>query len=598
VTSYRIEFTSSGDFDPAKILGAQGEAKAGLKYQVALSLKGVISEVTFLENGFLRNLLVDFKGMDFYISINGVKNDEMVKEMMQAMGDGVVLEKDVSGAIKSMRFSERSSGFARNCLKSLLSSMQFVAAPTDKAEIWDSAEYDTLGLFSATYKRDTQNTGTIVKKKRRYLKTHSSLEGMNVVSKMTVHAEGSYHFTFRDKNRYFHNLEGEEGFSYEGVGTHDVLGSSRVRIKAAVDSSGRVADTELPPMMNRMKTVLSSVEPQGVKVTVQNKTESGGIDKTILGELKYSDLLRMSGEYDLLSDEEKANSRSDLFLKLRAFIITSGNDLSALRNDLKNMAAESEAFNLWISAISGAGTPRAQELLGNLISDMSLNASAIEILIPSLGMVDRPTFESEKLMRRLAYESDNQDVMVMASLSLGTICSKLIKGEEDGYDESVRKRIDTIIQDTIRSLEDAEDQKQKSLYLSVLGNIADERVLMPIADHLKDDMEEVRKSAFMALRLIDTPRSLEITMKALREEPSEIVKLSALGSLYHRKLHRPGADQFQDLYNMEKSPAVKKGILDEIAKLGNPESQKLIMDISQNEKEDSLKDYAKKLIKI
>ncbi|MBF0440980.1 MAG: HEAT repeat domain-containing protein [Oligoflexales bacterium] len=597
ILTYSIEFTNKGYFDPSVIIGAESGARNGLKYKVDSSLRGKIHEVTLPEDGFLKILAVDFQGMDFFISINGERNGELMNEMKNAMENGIILETDLAGIIKSMRFSERSSTFAKNYLKSVFGAMQFAKPKGDFMDNWESEEYDVIGLFVASYRMESGDDGTIIKRKRRYLKTHSSLEGMDVASKMTVALDGSYRFRFKEGREYFSLLDGEEESSYENAKNGNVLGKSSIKISASLDFSGKLSDDQMVLTEKRIKNVLFAAAPLSMSVSIRDKGDGRAFQKSLLGDLKYSDLKRMMAEFDAASKEEQAGNRTELFLKLRAFVHTDESELSSLKTDLKAMSAQSESFNLWINAISGAGTPKAQKLLSDLIMEMALNAAALEILIPSLGMVEHPAYESEKLLRRLAGESDNQDVMVMSNLALGIMCNKLIRGEANHGGTDIESRIQALIGDTTRALSDARDKTQKSLYLSVLGNIADERVLPVIEGYLHDEVEDVRKSAVMALRLIDTPNSLELTIRAIAREKSDHVKLSAINSLFYRKNHRPGVDQFKYIYDSQKSQIVKRGLLDEIARLGSPQSRKLLLDISSSEKEDSLRSYAKKLIR-
>ena len=253
-------------------------------------------------------------------------------------------------------------------------------------------------------------------------------------------------------------------------------------------------------------------------------------------------------------DHALEDHMSDAYFALVERIRAEPAILDAIEDALADADRDSPEARVMLGALIGAATPESQAVLLRLLDGRRDDRELLEVMIPSMGFIAKPTTELETALRTLAIEDERPELRVQANLSMGVLAAHVHTTDP--------ARADRIVDDYARRLTAATDPADARAQLAVLGNAATPRAAQAVEPYLRDQRPEVRAKAIEALRR--TPGSEPALLEALRGDDDARVRASAAWALSHRQpspeLVRAQADQLR----RERDESVATRLLDNL----------------------------------
>jgi hypothetical protein len=206
-----------------------------------------------------------------------------------------------------------------------------------------------------------------------------------------------------------------------------------------------------------------------------------------------------------------------------------------------------------INALSLSNTLKAQEVITDIINDMSYEPILRFYSVVAIGQMKYPTLDSVQTLINVANQKDNEkfsmDISNSAILALGTISNSL-KGIKDDV-------VDIIKDDLKNKLKSTRDPAELSIILQALGNSKNEEFAPEIIPYLAADDSNLRAMAAYSLRDMDDEESLSSLVKSLDKEESPNVKDFILTSLSNRKASEESIKYVKNAISKENNKDVR-----------------------------------------
>lgn len=278
-----------------------------------------------------------------------------------------------------------------------------------------------------------------------------------------------------------------------------------------------------------------------------------------------SNLLR---EKLLSEDLENKENRTSLFLKLRALFSLHPEEMFKFKEDLLAFDYRDERFILLVSALINVGLPEAQKLLSEVIT-LCESENKKQSLMTSLAFTGEATKETERFFRDLAQHSDNSTIQGTAHYSLGTVAHFLR--------EHQKERSLHILKEYSQHLLAGNNEKRVD-YLNVIGNIGLPEQVDVIRPYLSSNQKDIRRTAYSALRYVDTAEAHQLLVDAIKEQKDDRIREVAAEALSETQGDQVTLQAYADVLFQEHNRAVLRFTLNNLAKMKDdyPSSLQLI----------------------
>ena len=202
-----------------------------------------------------------------------------------------------------------------------------------------------------------------------------------------------------------------------------------------------------------------------------------------------------------------------------------------------------------IGALASSKTIQAEKALVSILSNEENEKAALQAAI-YLNNFPTPTLRSKGALAKILSEKpSNTDIYKGAALAYGSIASNLDS-----------KNSNKIITDLIALAE--KDVDNRKLYLSALGNSANQNALEFIEANLNSSESEVRSKAFFALRQIPGEDTLKVFESNFIKETKHEVLDSATNALrYFPKSEKYLKTVYKSYMAHERNVEISKSIL-------------------------------------
>lgn len=196
-----------------------------------------------------------------------------------------------------------------------------------------------------------------------------------------------------------------------------------------------------------------------------------------------------------------------------------------LERVLGGVAADQPQARVAIGALVAVGTPEIQAALVRVIEARDHDERFMELLLPSVGFLARPTPATETAVRSVSASRVPETVRTAADLTLGIMAGHLARVEP--------ARAAAIVDGYAARLARATGIEERSQLLLVLGNAGTPAAGAAVATQLADPNPAVRSLAVAALRRVPTPEA-EAQLTAALDDGDAKVRDSASRTLATR----------------------------------------------------------------
>lgn len=199
--------------------------------------------------------------------------------------------------------------------------------------------------------------------------------------------------------------------------------------------------------------------------------------------------------------------------------------LAQLRPWLMEADPAQRATQVALGAMVAVGSPSIQTTLVDLVNERADDAPFVRTALPTMSFLAQPTRETEGAVRSWTSDGHDRRMQSMAHLSLGTMASRLAKGDAT--------RASAIVDEYAARLSSSTEPADRARWLQVLGNVHTPEAARVVTAHLGAEDPQVRSRAVEALRLAPTPGVDSMLTKAL-DDADPGVRASAAWSLGYR----------------------------------------------------------------
>ena len=538
---YKIEYGSDSSLDFSSLLKDQGsphgkvERAPGIPQFLYSSIVGELVGKVIEKRGDDLLIAYHLNGHAFTLSINGQKAVEQEKIIRNDLGKEVYVRMNSRGKIQSLRFDPDIMNLSKGYFQALLAMSQIVFAEKGGPDIaeWEVQEEDLGGSYVARYRQDslagqsqTSEKEPLLKNFRktkiRYLPSAKRGRPSEVQIEKKILSDGSLTATFGFRSGYLLSLDGSELQTI-------LFGKKKVgQVKNAIQlnliAKEKIGEKELSSLRKVNAALERSTKPVFLSTNLSEKEGEVARYRKQLGEATLESLLT-----DLNAAETSGGSYPvSLFLKFKALTYLYPESSRPIGNILTAANPESLAMRVLGGALIAAGHKEAQAALISVIKARREDTNALLVLIPALGGMAEPTVETEKVVRKFAFESKNPDIKATAQFALGSIAGNLTVTSSD--------RGGNIIREFIQKLEPYSPEKEIQQILHALGNAGSPLSLSTIEKYLSHPTPNVRAAAMFALRWIESKEVDPLLAKGVSSDPEKLVRLEAARALGLRKM--------------------------------------------------------------
>ncbi len=256
------------------------------------------------------------------------------------------------------------------------------------------------------------------------------------------------------------------------------------------------------------------------------------------------------------ADDSAINKRMvDGYFELLKLLREDPSVAGYLESRLVDADREDPAARMMVGALSGSGVPEAQEAMIHLLDQRRDDDEFMSLLVPAMGFAVKPTDEIEaRLVREM--DGDHARTRGLSTLALGVMADR-VSPTDPG-------RAGRIVAGYDRRMAATDDPAAIRMDLTALGNAGTSEAAAVAARYLDDDRPGVRARAVEAMRHVDTPAAESSMLRALRADPDENVRESALRALSEREATSAALDAYGDILASSTSEPLALGIVEQL----------------------------------
>lgn len=517
-------------------------------------------------------------------------NGELAMDQEDVVGSDlrkpIFAEVDQQGRVVKVRFAADVQSLSQSFARSLIAATQVVLPGDEKVPTWDVREDDPNGRYVATYTlapRSGAETLTIEKRRISYAAKARKRRMHNFESETQIKPAGKTTIEFDADNGVVKSVTGDEQSTVIVEGRIVARSESMVRLQ--LQACETASKSELATLQSKRPGLAAT---QALSAAGDAAKQDLAIHKTQLGDATMESLL-----IELAKRQAGADAQADdtqLYLKLKALIYLQPDVCVQLAKELSVVSTDGPALGLLSGALSAIGHPQAQSAIQIGILARQDDWSAMMVLVPALGMVETPTEGSEQLLRDLAQNAKDEHIRSTAQLSLGIMARSL--------SETTPARHRRILDDTIKSLNEARTVEERRQNLLVLGNIGAEETLTLIKGYLSHEATQVRAAAVAALRWLEDSSVDGMLVAALANDREESVRLEASQALTFRPMTADVLGVHKAALAKETSAVVRLALLRNVAQAHRSfnDARGILGDVARTDATTEVRDEAKRLL--
>jgi len=434
----------------------------------------------------------------------------LIASTQKALGTPFYVVLTPSGAVRGIYAPQDIPARAKTFLKGIAASFQLVEG-NNRSE-WTRRESDVQGRFDARY---VTHGDTRVRKTKLAYRAFASAHGLASAEDVSQHGHtvsGGVDFTLADDGTV-------EGLKVDE--TVRMTPDSTLSVEVRTTASARLLEaTHLADAGRRLARpadfVFYPITDSERLASDQADSEHRRLSRLVLADV-LSVLQALSGDRAKIQD--RAMVTHDLTLLFR---VRPGDAIAAGRAILAgDLAADAKASV--IGALSGAGTPEAQQALAALLGADDLDPDARLQATMGLALTDAPTPTAVAAIRD-AFNDADPDVARSALLAAGALSrTQAREGAEPA-----------LLGELVGSLQHADTTDTLVHRLKALGNSGAPEVLAEVSPYLNDPREVVRTAAIRSLRFVAGDQADRLLAAALTGAPSPSEAGAALYAIAFR----------------------------------------------------------------
>ncbi len=458
-----------------------------------------------VENGYFVGYLVKQP----VLKMSGAAAQD-VKAFEEALAQEVYVNMNSLGVIHKWYFPKNVRPALLNNIKSLLLTSQ-VVLPVKPETKWNTtSESDLNGGYSADYEVAGSATEGVVQ-------IHKQKVQYNTPQQQKLHAIADSRATIGfHSNGYPTAVSFQEKIVTKAM-NFSSIGKIWLELRLRQKTSDNINEAVDVKKVEETRYVTASSTGEGQEEFARQSL------RRILGNATWKDL---SAQLDELKQQDDPRKRFEVFRKLVALMELEPAQIAVVAQKIIDEKTADINVSTLIAALGKLDNPAAQQALAEIIEKRQDNQNILCHAIDSLGCAEKPTPASVNLLRRLYEQQTAEEVHTTASLSLGSMASRLLKNNDP--------QAESITYDLIKSLQQAPNQQSKIALLESLGNASHPSALSPIKEYLGNEDETIRASAVMALRGIAEPQVDSLLAGKLDAEKSPNVRSSTLQAMTYR----------------------------------------------------------------
>jgi hypothetical protein len=445
------------------------------------------------------------------------------------------------GYISHFKFTNGIDSEAKQVIQSLIYMMQ-VGFPKEAKTTWRTREIDPTGTYRAEYTLEkaepTKPTIHLTKRKLKYLSTNAAQSGFGSMTSSTTHIEHSQNqIIIPSKGTWLLSLKLEErSFSTAG-GYEWNKGQTRFSIH-------RIARNLSKQFPERFAQFLADLNTQRFAKSKYYVTDA---QLNLIGaNLDTNGALAKYAKIKELGNRQLAEA---FFVNyLRQYPKAAFEVIDIMNGDPKRERIDQSTQLILWRLITEAGHTEAQQAIIQAATEPNVSdLTHIRALAYVHDFENPEPFVADKLwdlyhelrgseQAQLAKDSEEQQLSPLRPVDIQAIRERKTMslfaigslGHQDKLNNELKPEIGKRL---ITNLTDTDDPKEQGLILRAISNYGGAEVLDDIDPYFTAADQEVRTSAYDALRRMDDPAAIEVLAEHYATEQDPKVQLAALRTL-------------------------------------------------------------------
>ncbi|MFW7378989.1 MAG: HEAT repeat domain-containing protein [Oligoflexus sp.] len=244
---------------------------------------------------------------------------------------------------------------------------------------------------------------------------------------------------------------------------------------------------------------------------------------------------------------------NEVYLKIKALLELDKQSVQEFFTKIKDLPHDHPFFELIVDLLGTVGTVACQEALINLIDHRFEDEGAL-YAIPSLSLLAKPSeIVEQTLMESLVYDP-RSELRSISVLALGKVGMSVKKDRRHTHEEIYRF--------LTKQLVESQNNEQRSLYLTALGNLGHENQVEVAQPFLaRNQPKELRIDAIRSLRFQMGEATSDLLLSIARDEKDPKIVNQAIYALRFRKLSEAFLLNVYQVYRQQSDRHIKQQIL-------------------------------------
>jgi len=599
---YHLSYTSDSQYDFGVLLQAQAAATSPNQSPLNLSAQSVrltlttdieITVLAYTANHY--QLMYRFINPEVRIMVSDQADDAVSERVRSELLSPVYIEARPSGRIDGISIRPGANAITHGLLRAVLSLSQFITPENGNyARTWTTTEDDPNGSFTVTYlPLSRQKLQELVQNRfRKQRISHAVVETEStsgtVMLQKQVQPSGSIEALFDVKQGILHYLKGTDkqviSINKHKVGaTQNTLQFNLIKS----DCLNKQANAQLMLVQQQEPNWKAKRAPLYTEATTVAEREAV-IARSTLGQDTVESLSAMLTQ--LSTDTNNEINQTDLYLKLKSMMLLKPDSCAVLTEQIVKLSPANPAYKLLVGALQAVGNEQAQTGLMRLLTLAKDDVPVTLYLLQAMATVHNPMPMSVDRFLEFANSTDKPDIARTAQLGLGVMTRKLASTDAI--------RSDSLVKMFIQRLQTSTDDDDRRQWLLVLGNAGTPAAYVAVNQYLSAPSPRLRATAISALRWQRNPAVTDQLLNAMQQDVDDEVRIAAAQTLAFRPRTEREFAVFKSSLTKDTSPKLRKALLVILwqNRSDYPEATKLVQHAANQDKDESVRETAKKLL--
>lgn len=479
--------------------GVLGGEMATSKQQVAVQLKGELRRYCLKKQDSCQFFAYKYAPhRTTFLSNNQCLPERKITTFERDLQKPVLVKYALDGRILSVSTDSTISATAEMMQKNLISHFQFVESESS-GSAWEAREDDASGTVIASYRQIPSDSkgSKYLKKKNKYLMISGNFGCLGTPD---VQMNSSEEIVRGSDIAAFRRISFQENKTLLLRGGK--AGQSDCHFLAQFIESNRLQGSEAQKIQNLPTKTAYAVWVPLYQLAANDKMKYDR-QRTILQNTTVDGLCQK-----LANIKEWQDS---VYNQLLAMLIVHPKSSDALAELLKKNGPTKLCFYMVSNAMTEVHSAECQKHLAEVIQARFNDWSTMYELLPLIAVMPEPAKTVEAIIRRLAFESPDENIRSTAQLALGGIAGNLRKSDP--------ARAAKISSDLVQRLKGVVEPEQ---YLLVLGNTGSTLAMPEIKVYLSSKETDIATTAIESLRFIENEEAESIVAQLSKHQNKKI----------------------------------------------------------------------------